>query len=1236
MSNIDSTERKLKAYELESAASLLWDSCQQSGYTSQIDTVVQLWEQVVELTPEGHTDKCARLNKLGNAYELRFGHLRELCDIESAIVAKKQALELIPDGHADRPGQWNNLGKAYQLRFSHLGKLSDIESAIVANKKAVELTTDGHADKAGWLNNLGSAYQSRFGHLAELSDIESAIVAKKQAVELTCDGHADKPVRLNNLGNAYQSRFRHLRELSDLESAIVANKKAVELTPDGHANKPGCLNNLGSAYQSRFRHLGELSDIESAIVANKQAVELTPDGHARKSGRLNNLCNAYELRFGLLRDLSDLESAIEANKKAVELTPDGHADKPGLLNDLGNAYQSRFRHLGKLSDIECAIVVNKKAAELTPNGHADKAGRLNDLGRAYQSRFGHLGELSDIESAIVAKKQAVELTFDGHADKPGQLNNLGNAYQSRFRHLGELSDIENAIVANKQAVELTPDGHAVRPALLNNLGNAYQSRFDHLGELSDIESAIVAKKQAVALTPDGHANKPGSLNNLGSAYQSRFGRSGELSDIESAIVVKKQAVELTPDGHANKPRWLNNLGKAYRSRFGHLGELSDIESAIVANKKAVELMPDGHPDKPNCLNNLGKAYWSRFCHLGDLGDIESAIMTNKQAVELIPDGHADKPNCLNNLATAYQSRFGYSHDTTDLDSAISAFQEASLYSCGRPHVQLHAAIRWARLCSTPALAVQAYTRFFELIPQVVWFGKTVSHRYKELPLIGKIIGAATATAISAGNLPLAVEWLDEGRSIIWGQILQLRSPLEDLSHQHPQIAKELEMVSQALENAGTSTTRNDFENIASGVKQVNLEEEAQKHHKMAAQYEELVQQIRGLDGFTSFLKPKKLSELACAAKHGPVIMVNIDQSQCDALILRSSGEIIHIPLPMFTLQKAQNLRMNLITSLHTSGVRIDRNGDRAIRLGSGDNHDHFALILKVLWLNVVQPVLAKIHTMPHEHRQGQIPHITWCPTGPLTLLPLHAAGIYGGLTDSNINISDFVVSSYTTTLRALMDSAPKLKQHQEKISSVLIVSQPNTPGLSPLPGTVEEAKVIQKHTSSTHTCHLNHDAATAEAVMHEMSKYDLIHFACHGIQDIQDPLDSAFSLYDQRLRLKSLMTLSLNNVQLAVLSACQTATGDENLPEEAVHLAAGMLAVGYPSVIATLWSIGDKEAPFIADKLYANLLGHHDNSGKKDSRMTPAYALHEATKNLRKEVGETNFAKWVPFIHLGV
>lgn len=57
-----------------------------------------------------------------------------------------------------------------------------------------------------------------------------------------------------------------------------------------------------------------------------------------------------------------------------------------------------------------------------------------------------------------------------------------------------------------------------------------------------------------------------------------------------------------------------------------------------------------------------------------------------------------------------------------------------------------------------------------------------------------------------------------------------------------------------------------------------------------------------------------------------------------------------------------------------------------------------------------------------------------------------------------------------------------------------------------------------------------------------------------------------------------------------MLSACQTATGDAKLPEEAVHLAAGMLAIGFQSVVGTMWSLGDADAPVVADAFYESLL----------------------------------------------
>jgi CHAT domain-containing protein len=185
-----------------------------------------------------------------------------------------------------------------------------------------------------------------------------------------------------------------------------------------------------------------------------------------------------------------------------------------------------------------------------------------------------------------------------------------------------------------------------------------------------------------------------------------------------------------------------------------------------------------------------------------------------------------------------------------------------------------------------------------------------------------------------------------------------------------------------------------------------------------------------------------------------------------------------------------------------------------------------------------------------------------------------------------------------------------------------------------LPGTVDEAnaiQTIQSRTDRLHITRLDDREATVAAVLQNMKDCSWIHLACHGVQNAAHPTDSAFLLVDNPLTLKEIMKQSFTHTELAVLSACQTAKGDSELPEEAIHLAAGMLKAGYGSVVATMWSIRDDDAPIIAEKFYEYLI---DEAGGDSSDA--AYALHDAVAHLRDARGENNFASWVPFIHLSI
>jgi CHAT domain-containing protein len=68
------------------------------------------------------------------------------------------------------------------------------------------------------------------------------------------------------------------------------------------------------------------------------------------------------------------------------------------------------------------------------------------------------------------------------------------------------------------------------------------------------------------------------------------------------------------------------------------------------------------------------------------------------------------------------------------------------------------------------------------------------------------------------------------------------------------------------------------------------------------------------------------------------------------------------------------------------------------------------------------------------------------------------------------------------------------------------------------------------------------------------------------------PLESGLILHDgHRLTVNEIMKQPTPSASLAFLSACETAVGTENLPDEAMHLAASLQFAGFRSVVATMW-----------------------------------------------------------------
>jgi len=196
---------------------------------------------------------------------------------------------------------------------------------------------------------------------------------------------------------------------------------------------------------------------------------------------------------------------------------------------------------------------------------------------------------------------------------------------------------------------------------------------------------------------------------------------------------------------------------------------------------------------------------------------------------------------------------------------------------------------------------------------------------------------------------------------------------------------------------------------------------------------------------------------------------------------------------------------------------------------------------------------------------------------------------------------------------------------------MLAVGQSSIAGMTPLPGVTEEIAFIQEKLG-VEALTLDESKATVDGVAASLPTCSWAHFACHGVQDPDRPMDSGLVMWDRhRLTLSRLAQSSLASAEFAFLSCCESAKGSKQFPNEAVHLAAGLQFIGYRGVIGTMWSVGDKDALSVAMHIYGELF---KDGTSQASASKAALALHKAVLLLRAK--NVPLARWVPFVHFGL
>lgn len=240
------------------------------------------------------------------------------------------------------------------------------------------------------------------------------------------------------------------------------------------------------------------------------------------------------------------------------------------------------------------------------------------------------------------------------------------------------------------------------------------------------------------------------------------------------------------------------------------------------------------------------------------------------------------------------------------------------------------------------------------------------------------------------------------------------------------------------------------------------------------------------------------------------------------------------------------------------------------------------------------------------------------PDGPLRTIPL--AALHDG---EQFLIHDFAVA--VAPALSLIEPQPIERERARLLLSGLTES---VQGFPPLYFVADELNAIGPlYRGQT----LANEQFTSGGIRQQMTsrQFSIVHIASHGKFD-RDVRNTFLLTYDGKLTLNDLESLIRPNqyrgrpVELLVLSACQTAAGDDRA---ALGLAGIAVKAGARSALASLWFVNDQSTSALVSHLYGQFL------------LTPApskaKALQAAQLSLLQDRRFRHPCYWSPYLILG-
>ncbi len=819
------------------------------------------------------------------------------------------------------------------------------------------------------------------------------------------------------------------------------------------------------------------------------------------------------------------------------------------------------------------IVTSGSIQAQTNQDRKAEAAQLLDLGIKARRASQYQNAIDSDLKALAICRELKDRECEGRA-----YNGLGLGYD----YLGQYDKAIDYHLQRLTIAREIKDSRGERKAL-GNLGIAYDS-------LGKYDKAIEFQLQSLAIAREikDRLGEEQALGNLGIAYDA-IGKYDKAIDYQlQSLAIAQEIKDRLGEGQS-----LGNLGIAYDA-IGKYDKAIDYQLQSLAIAREIkDRLGEG-----NALGNLGGAYYS-------LSKYDKAIEFHLQRLAIAQEikDRLGEGRSLGNLGNAYYS--------------LSKYDKAIDY-----HLQSLAIAREIknRLGEGQSLgnlgiaydAIGKYDKAIEFNLQFLAIAREVKNRDGE--------------GTSLNNLGVAFTKLNQTEVAIlfYKQSINVREA----------IRKDIRKLNKDDQRSYLETVSSSYKRLASLLlNQGRIMEALQVLDLLKIQeLEDYLKNIKGSDRSAQgvrILEPEK----AISGQLSAVSFENspkINSQLANQIQQLPTSEINKVPDYLQQIPQGTVLLYPLILSDRLEIILFSPNTipiSRTVKISQKELEilvtDFRAALFDVSNEDVKEPAaqLYKLLIKPIEFEliQARAATIIYAPDGILRYIPL--AALYNGKQwlAEKYRISNLIAYS-------LSDFSPQPKTQPNILSGAFGGKAGERKfGQSALPDTIKEVQAIAN--SFTNSVTLTDDKFSRQAIESQFKNHNILHLATHASFNTGVP-ENSFIIFGNgdKILLNEIADWQIPNVDLIILSACETGKGTLGNGVEILGFGYQVQKAGAKNAIASLWKVNDAGTQALMESFYREL---------KKGDVTSTEALHRAQVALIKSPKYNHPNYWSAFFAIG-